>query len=196
VGFPQYGFTLRHHAVRFGAFPRHAPPFSLIPDLPAARSTFAPAFGTSGRHQGCPPLCADRWRGSFPLRPEVLAPAGVWCPCLPRLATSSAGLETSVSFPSMAGYSDSLWPSRVLLPGFHTFRTCTPILSRIAVCSIRRESGTCIPPFFPTTTGHRGEGTHPWHLQCSHPSASRGAPISTAGSFAVAAALLVACLLG
>jgi hypothetical protein len=42
------------------------------------------------------------------------------------------------------------------------------VLSRIAVCSFRRESGTCTPPFFRTSTGHRVEGRNPWHLQCSH----------------------------
>jgi hypothetical protein len=84
------------------------------------------------------------------------------------LATSSASLETSTSFPSMAGYSGSLWHSRTVLPGLHTFRTFTAVLSRIAVCSFRRESGTCTPPFFRTSTGHRVEGRNPWHLQCSH----------------------------
>ena len=57
--------------------------------------------------------------------------------------------------------------SRILLPGLHTFRTFTAVLSRIAGCSFRRESGTCTPPFFRTSTGHRGEGRNPWHLQCS-----------------------------
>jgi hypothetical protein len=84
------------------------------------------------------------------------------------LATSSASLETSASFPSLAGYSNSLWHSRVLLPGLHTFRTFTAVLSRIAICSFRRESGTCTPPFFRTSAGHRVEGRNPWHLQCSH----------------------------
>jgi len=68
----------------------------------------------------------------------------------------------------MAGYRGSLWHSRILLPGLHTFRTFTAVLSRIAVCSFRRESGTCTPPFFRTSTGHRVEGRNPWHLQCSH----------------------------
>src|SRR4030095_6619005 len=31
----------------------------------------------------------------------------------------------------------------------------------------RRESGTCTPPFFRTSAGHRVEGRNPWHLQCS-----------------------------
>jgi hypothetical protein len=68
----------------------------------------------------------------------------------------------------MASYRGSLWHSRILLPGLHTFRTFTAVLSRIAVCSFRRESGTCTPPFFRTSTGHRVEGRNPWHLQCSH----------------------------
>src|SRR4029434_8847951 len=29
------------------------------------------------------------------------------------------------------------------------------------------------PPFFRTSAGHRVEGRNPWHLQCSHKSASR-----------------------
>jgi hypothetical protein len=196
VGFPQYGFKLRHHAVRSGAFRHAVPPLSPIPDIPAAFHAFTPAFETRARLPGSPPLCADLWRCASHLSPEVLAPEEFCCLLLPRLATSSASLETSASFPSKAGYRRGLWHSRVLLPGLHTFRTFTTILSRIAVCSFRRESGTCIPPFFRTNTGHRVEGTNPWHLQCSHKSASRGDPISTACSFAFAAALLVACLLG
>jgi hypothetical protein len=54
-----------------------------------------------------------------------------------------------------------------LLPGLHTFRTFTAVLSRIAVCSFRRESGTCMPPFFRTSAGHRVEGRNPWHLHYS-----------------------------
>jgi hypothetical protein len=67
----------------------------------------------------------------------------------------------------MASYSGGLWHSRILLPGLHTFRTFTAVLSRIAVCSFRRESGTCMPPFFRTSAGHRVEGRNPWHLQHS-----------------------------
>src|SRR5262249_25187838 len=52
------------------------------------------------------------------------------------------------------------------------------------------------PPFFRTSASHRVEGRNPWHLQCSHKSAPRGDPISTARSFALATALLVARLLG
>jgi hypothetical protein len=148
--------------------PPRSPHLSLIPDIPAEYRTFTPAFETTVHHPGCPPLCADLWRCPSLLSPEVLAPAGFCCPCFPRLATSSASLETSTSFPSMAGYRGSLWHSRILLPGLHTFRTFTAVLSRIAVCSFRRESGTCTPPFFRTSTGHRVEGRNPWHLQCSH----------------------------
>ena len=168
MGFPQYGFKLRHHAVRSGAFRHPAPRLSLIPDIPADRGAFAPAFETRVRLPGAPPLCADLWRCSPHLSPEVLAPEGFCCPFLPRLATSSAGLKTSVSLPSFAGYRNGLWHSRILLPGLHTFRTFTAVLSRIAVCSFRRESGTCTPPFFRTSTGHRVEGRNPWQLQCSH----------------------------
>ena len=167
MGFPQYGFKLRHHAVRSGAFRRTAPRLSLIPDIPADRYAFAPAFETRVRLPGSPPLCADLWRCSSHLSPEVLAPEGFCCPFLPRLATSSASLETSASFPSSAGYRGSLWHSRVLLPGLHTFRTFTAVLSRSAVCSFRRESGTCPPPCFRTSTGHWVEGRNPWHLQHS-----------------------------
>src|SRR4029453_6757421 len=103
----------------------------------------------------------------LPLSPEGLAPAGLCCPCLPRLATSSASLKTSTALPSMASYSGGLWHARILLPGLHTFRTFTTVLSRIAAFRFRRESGTCIPPFFRTSTGHRGEGRNPWHLQHS-----------------------------
>ena len=196
MGFPQYGFKLRHHAVRSIAFRRIAPRLRLIPDIPADRYAFAPAFETRVRLPGSPPLCADLWRCSPHLSPEVLAPEGLCCPFLPRLATSSARLETSASFPNSAGYRGSLWHSRILLPGLHTFRTFTTVLSRIAAYSIRRESRTCTPPFFRPSAGHRVEGTNPWQLQYSHQSASRGDPISTACSFAFAAALLVACLLG
>jgi hypothetical protein len=176
--------------------PPQSPHLSLIPDIPAEYRTFTPAFETTVHQPGSPPLCADLGRCPSLLSPEVLAPAGLCCPCLPRLATSSASLETSNTFPSSAGYSASLWHSRVLLPGLHTFRTFTTVLSRIAAYSIRRESETCTPPFFRLSAGHRVEGTNPWHLQYSHQSASRGDPISTARSFAFAAALLVACLLG
>jgi hypothetical protein len=167
VGFPQYGFKLRHHAVRSGAFRHIAPRLSLIPDIPADRYAFAPAFETRVRLPGSPPLCADLWRCSSHLSPEVLAPEGLCCPFLHRLATSSASLKTSASLPSMAGYRSGLWHSRILLPGLHTFRTSAPVLSRIAACSFRRESGTCTPPFFRTSAGHRVEGRNPWHLQCS-----------------------------
>jgi len=196
VGFPQYGFKLRHHAVRSGAFRHSAPHLSLIPDIPADRCAFALAFETTVHQPGCPPLCADLWRCPSPLSPEVLAPVGLCCPYFPRLATSSASLKTSASFPSLASYRGSLWHSRILLPGLHTFRTFTAVLSRIAVCSFRRESGTCMPPFFRTSAGHWVEERNPWHLQCSHQSASRGDPMSTARSFAFATALLVARLLG
>jgi hypothetical protein len=102
-GFPQYGFQLRHHAVRSGAFRRTAPRFRLIPDIPADRGAFAPACGTRLHQQGAPPLGADLWRCPSPLRPAVLAPEGFWAPLLPRLATSSARRETSASLPSLAG---------------------------------------------------------------------------------------------
>ena len=144
--------------------------------------------------QGSPPLCADLGRGSFHLSPEVLAPAGFCCPCLPRLATSSASLETSPTFPSLAGYSGGLWPSRTFLPGLHTFRTFTAVLSRIAACT----AGSLVraPPFFRTSAGHRVEGRNPWQPPMLPQSAARGDPISTARSFALATALLVARLLG
>jgi len=167
VGFPQYGFKLRDHAVRSVAFRLATPRFSPIPDIPAAYRAFATAFGTGDHQQGSPPLCADLWRSSSPLSPEVLAPAGFCCPCLPRLATSSASLKTSTALPSMARYSGGLWHARILLPGLHTFRTFPTVLSRIAVCSFRRESGTCTPPCFRPSAGHRVEGRNPWHLQHS-----------------------------
>ena len=131
----------------------------------------------------------------LPLSPEVLAPAGLCCPCLPRLATSSASLETSNTFPSSAGYSASLWHSRVLLPGLHTFRTFPAVLSRIAACSFRRESGTCTP-ILPYQHWPSGRGKKPLAPPTFPPSAPRGDPLSTARSFAFATALLVACLLG
>ena len=131
--------------------------------------------------QGSPPLCADLWRCPSHLSPEVLAPEGLCCPFLPRLATSSASLKTSPALPSMASYSGGLWHSRILLPGLHTFRTCTAVLSRIAICSFRRESGTCIPPFFRTSAGHRVEGRNPWHLQHSRNQLHAGTHVD--GSF-------------
>jgi len=146
--------------------------------------------------QGSPPLCADLGHGSFHLSPEVLAPEGFCCPFPHRLATSSASLETSPTFPSLAGYSGGLWHSRTFLPGLHTFRTFTAVLSRIAAFSFRRESGTCTPPFFRTSAGHQVEGRNPWQPPMLPPSAPRGDPLSTARAFALATALLVARLLG
>ena len=64
------------------------------------------------------------------------------------------------SFPSSAGYRHSLWHSRVLLPGLHTFRTFTTVLSRIAACSFRRESGTCTP-ILPHQRWPSGRGNKP-----------------------------------
>jgi hypothetical protein len=159
VGFPQYGFKLRHHAVRSAAFRHNVPHLSLIPDIPADRYAFAPAFETRVRLSGSPPLCADLWHCPSHLSPEVLAPAGFCCPFLPRLATSSASLETSPTFPSLAGYSGGLWHSRTFLPGLHTFRTFTAVLSRIAAFSVRRESSTCTPilpyPRWPSGRGKK-----------------------------------------
>jgi len=160
VGFPQYGFPLRHHAVRSGAFRHDVPPFSPIPDMPAASHTFTPAFETRVRLPGSPPLCADLWRCSSHLSPEVLAPEELCCLLLPRLATSSASLETSTSFPSTAGYRGGLWHARVLLPGLHTFRTSATVLSRIAAISFRRESGTCAP-ILPYQRWPSGRGKKP-----------------------------------
>ena len=195
MGFPQYGFKLRHHAVRSGAFRPIAPRLSLIPDIPADYGAFAPAFETRVRLPGSPPLCADLWRCSSHLSPEVLAPEGLCCPFLHRLATSSASLKTSASLPSMAGYRSGLWHSRILLPGLHTFRTFTGVLSRIAASSCRRESGTCTP-ILPHQRWPSGRGKKPLAAPMLPPSAPRGDPISTARSFALATALLVARLLG
>ena len=175
--------------------PPQSPHLSLIPDIPAEYRTFTPAFETTVHQPGSPPLCADLGRCPSLLSPEVLAPAGLCCPCLPRLATSSASLETSNTFPSSAGYSASLWHSRVLLPGLHTFRTFTAVLSRIAVCSFRRESGTCTP-ILPYQRWPSGRGKKPLASPLLPQSAPRGDPISTARSFALATALLVARLLG
>ena len=132
---------------------------------------------------------------SFPLSPEVLAPEGLWCPFHHRFSTSSASLETSASFPSYAGYSCGLWHSRILLPGLHTFRTAATVLSRIAAFSFRRESGTCTP-ILPYQRWPSGRGKTPLATPMLPPSAPRGDPISTARSFALATALLVARLLG
>ena len=195
MGFPQYGFKLRYHAVRSGAFRHDVPPLSPIPDIPAASQTFTPAFETRVRLEGSPPLCADLRRCSSPLSPEVLAPEGFCCPFLRRLATSSASLETSASFPSLAGYRGSLWHSRTLLPGLHTFRTFTTVLSRIAACSFRRESGTCTP-ILPHQRWPSGRGKKPLASPMLPQSAPCGDPISAACSFALATALLVARLLG
>ena len=145
--------------------------------------------------QGSPPLCADLGHGSFHLSPEVLAPTGFCCPCFPRLVTSSASLETSATFPSRAGYSGGLWHSRTFLPGLHTFRTFTAVLSRIAAFSFRRESGTCTP-ILPHQRWPSGRGKKPLAPPTFPQSAPRGDPFSAARSFALATALLVARLLG
>jgi hypothetical protein len=52
------------------------------------------------------------------------------------------------------------------------------------------------PPFFRTSAGPRREGRPPWHRPGSRQSAARGDPMATARSCALAAALLVARLLG
>ena len=70
---------------------------------------------------------------------EVLAQDGLCCPTPHRLATSSASLRNSAALPGLAGYSDGLWHSRVILPTPQTFRTFTTALSRIAAFSLRRE---------------------------------------------------------
>jgi len=195
VGFPQYGFKLRYHAVRSRAFRHEVLPLRPIPDIPAASHAFTPAFETRARLPGSPPLCADLWRCASHLSPEVLAPEGFCCPFLLHLATSSASLEASASFPSFAGYSGSLWHSRVLLPGLHTFRTSAPVLSGIAAFSFRRESGTCTP-ILPYQHWPSGRGKKPLAPPTFPQSAPRGDPLSTARSFALATALLVARLLG
>jgi hypothetical protein len=175
--------------------PPRSPHLSLIPDIPAEYRTFTPAFETTVHQPGCPPLCADLGRYPSLLSPEVLAPAGLCCPCLRRLATSSASLKTSTALPSMASYSGGLWHSRILLPGLHTFRTFTVVLSRIAAFSFRRESGTCTP-ILPHQRWPSGRGKKPLASPMLPQSAPRGDPISTARSFALATALLVARLLG
>jgi hypothetical protein len=195
VGFPQYGFKLRHHAVRSIAFRYHIPPLSPIPDIPTGHHAFAVAFETCVRLPGSPPLCADLWRCPSHLSPEVLAPEEFCCLLLPCFATSSASLETSASLPSTAGYRAGLWHSRILLPGLHTFRTFTVVLSRIAVFSFRRESGACTP-ILPHQRWPSGRGKKPLASPMLPQSAPRGDPISTARSFALATALLVARLLG
>ena len=73
------------------------------------------------------------------LRPEALAPDGLCCPAHLRLSASSASEEVSAAFPGPAGYSSSLWHSRIILPDLFTFRTFTVVLSRIAAFSFRRE---------------------------------------------------------
>ena len=94
------------------------------------------------------------------LSPEVLALEEFCCRLLHCFATSSAGLETSTSLPSLAGYRGGLWHSRILLPGLHTFRTFPAVLSRIAVFSFRRESGTCTP-MLPYQRWPSGRGKKP-----------------------------------
>jgi hypothetical protein len=128
---------------------------------------------------GYPPLRAALGHRSFHLSPEVLALEGLWCPFHPRLATSSARLETSASLPSTAGYSDGLWHARTCLPGLHTFRTFAVVLSRIAACSLRRESGTCTP-ILPYQHWLSGRGKTPLAPPTCPPSAPRGDPLSTA----------------
>jgi len=172
-----------------------SPRLSLIPDIPADSRAFTPAFETTVHQPGCPPLSADLWRCPSLLSPEVLAPTGFCCPCFPRLVTSSASLETSASLPSTASYSGGLWHSRTFLPGLHTFRTFTAVLSRIAACSFRRESGACTP-ILPHQRWPSGRGKKPLASPMLPPSAPRGDPMSTACSFALATALLVARPLG
>src|SRR4029434_10288541 len=50
--------------------PPRSPHLSLIPDIPAAYSTFTPAFETIVHQPGCPPLCADLWRCPSPPEPR------------------------------------------------------------------------------------------------------------------------------
>src|SRR5262249_52083359 len=144
--------------------------------------------------KGYPPLCADLGHGSFHLSPEVLALEGLCCPFPPRLVTSSASLETSPAFPNTVGYSSGRWHSRILLPGLHTFRTFTAVLSRIAAFSIRRESGTCTPilPYQRSTSCRANKAS----TYTAFPqSVAQGDTKSTDNSFAVATPRLVDCIL-
>ena len=83
------------------------------------------------------------------LGPGVLAPDGLCCPVLLRLATPAASLTTSAPLPGNAGYRDSLWHSRALLPGRQTFRTFTAELSRIAALELHREARRVLTPVLP-----------------------------------------------
>jgi len=136
-----------------------------------------PALKSDPRHPcGTPCVCYSLRDVRPPARlpASVCGPLALLAPPEPRgprsrrvllsppssLGTSSASLETSASLPSMAGYSDGLWHSRVLLPGLHTFRTSATVLSRIAACSFRRESGTCTP-ILPYQRWPSGRGKKP-----------------------------------
>ena len=174
-GFPQYGF--KHQAPRSSVWSL-PPRYSALKLNPQHSRRVARVYASLRYHPhrlSAPPLWTEpAGDPSYHLGPEVLARDGLCCPLRHRLATSSASLETSVSFPSVAGYRAGLWHSRIILPSLHTFRTFTVTLSRIAAFSFRRESSTCKPQFFRTSTGHRVEERNPWQLQLPRKSAPRG----------------------
>jgi hypothetical protein len=145
AGFPQYGF--KHQApVKFsGRLPDPVHDSSPIPtSVVHPASLHLPLGPPRSRvliRLGVRTLRSKRAR----LGPEVLAPARLCCPRLLRLPTSSASLETSVSFPKTLGYRGGLWHSRILLPGFQTFRAFTDGPSRIAASASAGRS----PMHFP-----------------------------------------------
>jgi len=148
-------------------------PRSSICSLPTRHA----ALKSDPRHsRGIPCVCCSLWNGRPPARlpASVCGPLAKLVPPEPRGPRSSRVL---LSLPSSLGdlirqsgdlwllsqhgcYSSSLWHSRALLPGLHTFRTFPAVLSRIAVCSFRRESGTCTP-ILPYQRWPSGRGKKP-----------------------------------
>ncbi len=90
---------------QFGAEPSAGPSgLRLTPPCPQASPAFAPSAERVRCQAACPPVCAVRWLQRGHRCPEVLAPAGSCCPTLLRLATASASVEISASFPGSAGF--------------------------------------------------------------------------------------------
>jgi hypothetical protein len=102
-----------------------------------------------------------------------------------HLSASSASLQTSLPFP-LSGYRNGLCHSRVILTDPQTFRAFSAHLSRIAAFSPPGASLCALPSSFHKNYSH--------HLGPHGGLATPTKGISASTPFALATALLVACL--